>query len=247
MTEEAKKYHEDTFEPVEETPAENIPAEDIPVEDSSEEVSPAESVEEAVSEQGTPPEEETPDNWQVRARYQQSEADKYKNVVQQQNQQIQALLEQIQPKKVDETPQEPSSDDPVEWVQYNAKMNKFILDRLGKQEQLSQEEKQRIEQQRIQAAQREFALAEMAKVTKSPEKSQKILDFFVDTRNFQDPALYNIMYDAAMSYINKKPSSVRTKINAPPPPVGGGEAVGGKKSPDDIFNEQLGQENRYRL
>jgi hypothetical protein len=82
-------------------------------------------------------------------------------------------------------------------------------------------------------------------VTKNPQKAQKILTFFADTRNFQDPALYNVIYDAAQAYLTKSPA-VKPNLS-PPPPIDGGESIQSKKTPDDEFNLQMTQKKTYRL
>jgi hypothetical protein len=92
---------------------------------------------------------------------------------------------------------------------------------------------------------RNQVINKLTDVTKNPQKAQKILGFFADTRNLQDPALYNVMYDAAQAYLNK--SSVVKPNLSPPPPIDGGETVITKTTPEDDFNKQLGQKKTYRL
>lgn len=237
------EFDNETFEPVEPTEPQEPVAE--PVAEPA--VAEPQSTEPVSTEEPAAEPQEPVDNWEVRARYQQSEADKFKNIVQSQNEKIQQMLDMNKPKPVEqEMPQEPDSDDPNEWVQYNAKMNKFILNEMNTTKKANQKKDEQAEEQRLRMAQREQGLGKMTEVTKSPEKSQKILDFFVDTQNFRDPAVYNIMYDAAMGYFNQKPSLVKPNIKAPPPPTGGGEAVN-EDTPDDEFNKNLGQQDRYKL
>ncbi len=249
------QYDEDTFE-LDDTPvedSENSEAVEEPevLEPKTAEPLETEEVAEPVEEQPveTPVEEPT-DNWEVRARYQQSEADKFRNIAEQQNAQLQQVLDAQKPKEVKaELPQAPETDDPDDSLRYTVAGVKYLLKDNEETKKENQDRERQAEEFRQQSAQKDRAIGDLTKVTKSPEKAQKILGFFADKSNLQDPALYNVMYDAAMSYANHKPSAPGKNPKTPPPPTGGGEEPDtGKKTPDDEFNEQLGQENdRYRL
>ncbi len=117
---------------------------------------------------------------------------------------------------------------------------------MDRDNQRREAEKQEYQRQQQALQQRNQVLGTLTQVTNNPEKAQKILEFFADVRNLNDPALYNVMYDAVQDFkLGKKPS---TKIEkAPPPPTGGGKAMNEKISVDDAFNQQLGQSNRYKL
>ncbi len=242
-------YDENTFD-LEDTPSRD--SVDESVEETPEVVQEEVSTPEPVPDEVETPEVETPetppeDNWEVRARYQQSEADKYKNIAEQQSAQLQQVLESQKPKKVENVmPQRPEPGDPETMILYNAEMNEYILKEMQDSKKESLEQKQQAEDSRKQSAAREWAVGELVKVNKNPEKSQRIMGFFADGKNLT-PAMYNVMYDAAMN-LNKIPSNGKDDPNTPPPPVGGGgKPETGEKTPDDDFNEQLGQDNQYRL
>lgn len=249
-------YDNDTFE-LEDTPEDSSVSEvsSTNPEEIVEEVSTNEADTQEVETQEIQETEETvtpetvpEDNWEVRARYQQSEADKYKNIVQNLTERLDGLT-QPKPEPVieDVLPQKPTTDDPDDMLRYNTEVNEYLLKQIQTQNQERQAEKAQTEQSRQQAALRKYSLDKLSEVTKNPDKAQKILNFFADTRNLQDPALYNVMYDAAMGYGQKRPSGGIDKT--PPPPVGGGEAiVGKKKDPDEMFNDQIEESSKnYRL
>lgn len=237
-----ENYTQETFEPVEtdvtipqETvePAEQEPVETVP-QDVQEPVEPEESVPQ--------------DNWEVRARFQQSEAAKFKNLVEQQNQQIQEILRSQQPKQEEDSPpQRPDTDDPIELQEYTMKLNEYLLKQFQSDRESRQQREQATKAQQEDLERRQGSLGLLTTVTKNPEKSQKILEFFADTGNLQDPAIYNVMYDAAMAYKTGVISKPKINPKAPPPPTDGGGAIKENLSPDDAFNQQLGQANQFRL
>ena len=248
------QFDEDTFElgdtPVADSQTEV--SEEVVSEETQEVEAPVADTQEVETQETDTPEPD-PDNNAVRAAYQQSEADKYKNIAQEQGRRIDNLVallgKQNQPEAVvNQPPAEPEGDDPNDWVMYNAKMAKYNADEIKSLKQGAQADKDALKKQKDEASMRDYTIGRMTEVTKSPEKSEKILGFFANTQNFAQPDIYNVMYDAAMGYLNKKPSNGSPENPlTPPPPTGGGKAVEDKKTPDDEFNDSLGEENRYRL
>lgn len=193
------------------------------------------------------PEPEKPapqDNWEVRARYQQSEADKFKNIAQQQYEQIQKLLSNQKPIEKKEPPKRPQTDDPNDLLNYNIQMSEYLAGQVNQLSEARAQESERQRQYEQQVAARQQSIMKLTEVTRNPQKSQKIFEFFADTQNFNDPATYQVMYDALMAYRTGKPPESPKK---PPPPPVGGDNLQTKKTPDDAFNEQLGQKKTYRL
>lgn len=234
MDEESKKFHEETFEPVGVTPPEDSTPVETPKVETKTEVSTEDSA------------EDTPevDNDTVRYEYWQSEANKAQNAMQKMHQELETLRQKPQT-QADEMPPEPVGDDPNEWLAYNAKMNKYNAKLITELRTERQKEIQQKQQYEAEMNARNTVVNKLTEVTKNPQKAQKILGFFANTQNLQDPALYNVMYDAAQAYLNK---SSKAKPNlAPPPPIDGGESVQRKETPDDAFNQQLGGNSKYRL
>lgn len=240
MSEQAINFHESTFEPIVDTPVQPDPTPvDTPATPTPEKVEDSTSV-------------ETPeDNWETRARYFQSEAYKRENLLKQQEAELSALR-QPKPEPV-QMPQEPTTDDPLEWQNFNTQMNKYNAKRLesiySKLEETSKKEQQREQfqaQQQEAALRRQDVLGELTKVTKSPEKSQKILEYFSDTSNLKDPVAYNVMYDALMEY-KKGKFPVKPSTLTPPPPTNGGGQLKDTDTPEDAFNKRLLQQNKFKL
>ena len=244
------EYDKETFEPTEpQEPVEPTePQEPVNLQEPTEPVSPEPTEPQEPVEPVEPAEPEPVDNWETRARYQQSEADKFKNIAEQQRAQFQQIIDTQKPKEVkNEMPQRPDSDDPTDLIDYNIKLSEYTLNKMNKREETDQAKQQQADDLRQQAGARDWALGEMTKVTKNPDKSQRILGFFADANNLKDPALYNVMYDAAMELRNHK-SPGKPNPKAPLPPLDGGEEPEtDEKTPDDEFNEQLGQNDRYKL
>jgi len=226
-------YHDTTFEPVEVTPA--VESQEIPS-------TPETNVDEKVDSQV-----ETPDNDTVRYQYWQSEAMRKENALRIREQELETLRQQMTQAQApkDEIPQRPNNDDPNEWLQYNAKMNEYNAKLINELRSERQEEVKQRQQYEREMSARNQVINKLTDVTKNPQKAQKILGFFADTKNLQDPALYNVMYDAAQAYLNK--SSVVKPNLSPLPPIDGGEAIVAKVTPDDEFNKSLGQRKTYRL
>lgn len=221
-------YDEETFEPVTDTPATDTLVEpQIPVEPPAEpptepEVTPA------------------PDpNDQVRYEYWQSEATKAKNA-------LAEMQKKLEPSSVDAPPVKPADEtDYVELLKYNIALSEYTLKENQKlKESAQQTELQRQEVER-QNALKQYTIAKLTEVNKSPQKSQQILQFFANSPHLQNPAVYDVMFDAAQSFLAKQ-NPQRGNIKSPPPPIGGG-AIQDNKTPDDTFNESLGESKRFRL
>ena len=242
---EDKKFHSETFEPVEDTPVET-PETPAPTEatDSTQTDSPV--VEDS--------DKETPDNWEVRAKYWQSEAYKSGNLIKEREAEVQRIQREFEAKQKPaepelKRPQKPTvshEQDPTAWIVYGAELAEYNASMMDRDNQRRETERQEYQRQQQALQQRNQVLGTLTQVTNNPEKAQKILEFFADVRNLNDPALYNVMYDAVQDFRTGKKSSPRLD-KAPPPPTGGGKTVTEKVSIDDAFNQQLGQSNRYKL
>ena len=229
------EYDENTFvlpePPVTDTPAEPTKVEQV----STEEPLVAEPVEPEV----TPP-EPVKDNDTVRYEYWQSEATKAKSA-------LEALQKKLEPPPVEDAPPDLPQDktDPIEMLKYNTELSNYTLKQIQKmQMQAQQTETQRQETEKQQAI-KQYTVAKLVEVNKSSQKSQNIVDFFANSPHLQNPKMYDVMYDAAMSFLNNKTSPESVK-KAPPPPVGG-ESVNSVKTVDDAFNEGITQKKSYRL
>lgn len=229
-------YHDTTFEPIE-VEAPLNPSEATSTPETKVEVSTEDSAQET----------QQVDNDTVRYQYWQSEAMRKENALRIREQELETLRQQMTQAQApkDEIPQRPMNDDPNEWLQYNAKMNEYNAKLIGELRSERQKEVEQRQQYEREMAARNQVINKLTDVTKNPQKAQKILGFFADTRNLQDPALYNVMYDAAQAYLNK--SSVVKPNLSPLPPIDGGEAIIAKVTPEDEFNKSLGQRKTYRL
>ena len=249
-----KNFHEETFEAVEDTQEVGTQETDTPETDSEPEASEPVSTDETDTQKVEAQETATPetvpeDNWEVRARYQQSEASKFQNEANTMREENLKLQEQLRPKPVEDVlPQKPTTDEPEEWIKYNAQVNEFLLKQVQTQNQERKEEKQQTADNQIRAANDKRVLDGLTSVTKNAEKSQKIMRFYNDPQNMANPAVIQVMYDAAMGFNNGQKTPPSGITPAPPPPTEGGEAITEKKSPDDEFDEQMGKElPDYRL
>lgn len=240
-----QNFHDTTFEPIEETPATDSTSVETPVVETPETAQDSTNVE-------TP---ETPqDNWEVRAKHWQSEAYKRENLIREREAELQRLQREFEVKtKVAEPelkrPQKPTvshEQDPTAWIVYGAELAEYNATMMDRDNQRRETERQEYQRQQQALQQRNQVLGTLTQVTNNPEKAQKILEFFADVRNLNDPALYNVMYDAVQDFKSGRKSSPRIE-KAPPPPTGGGKSVTEKVSVDDTFNQQLGQSNRYKL
>ena len=236
MDKESAEFNKTTFEPIIDNPV--VESQEItPKPDSKVEVpTPVES----------PVDNQPVDNDTKQYQYWQSEAYRKENTLRERDQEIENLRQQMTQtqKPKDEIPPRPMNDDPNEWLQYNAKMNEYnakLINELRTERQEEAKQKQEYEQQMYA---RQYALNQLTGVTKNPQKSQQELNFFANAKNLT-PAVYNVMYDAAQAYLNQS-SVVKPNFN-PNPPIGGGEALKTKVTPDDEFNKQLGENNKYRL
>lgn len=240
-----QNFHDTTFEPIEETPVET-PETPAPTEVTDSTPTDSPKAEDSAK--------ETPDNWEVRAKHWQSEAYKRENLIREREAEAQRLRQELEAKnkpaepelKRPQRPKASHEEDPTAWVVYGAELAEYNATMMDRDNQRREAEKQEYQRQQQALQQRNQVLGTLTQVTNNPEKAQKILEFFADVRNLNDPALYNVMYDAVQDFkLGKKPS---TKIEkAPPPPTGGGKAMNEKISVDDAFNQQLGQSNRYKL
>jgi len=230
-------YDETTFvlpePPVTDTPAEPTKVEQVLSEN-------PEQVVEVDEPEVTPVKEPEKDNDVVRYEYWQSEATKAKNALEK----LQKGLEP--PPKEDAPPEYPGDEaDPIELLKYNTKMNNYTLKTIQKMNEARQQEATQKQETDRQQAVKQYTTAKLTEVTRSPQKSQNIINFFANSEDLKDPAMYNVMYDAAMAFKNGKASTTQGK-KAPPPPMGGesGEAT---KSVDDAFNDSITQKKSYRL
>lgn len=245
MKDEAKNFHEETFQPVEDTPVET-PDKDSATD--SETDQPQENSPEETSQETNKVDE--PDNWEVRAKHWQSEAYKRENAIKEREAELERLRREFESKKEPELqrPQRPKvshEEDPTAWIVYSAEMAEYNAAVNEGERQRREAERQQVLQQQRALEQRNNVLGKLTEVTNNPEKSQKILDFFAHTENLNDPIVYNIMYDAVQEYKTKKPQA--KKLKSPLPPTGGGKTETEKVSPDEAFNNQLGQTNRFKL
>jgi hypothetical protein len=239
---EEKDFHETTFEPIEETPATDSTAVETPVVETPETVPDSTQV-------------ETPDNWEVRAKYWQSEAYKSGNLTREREAEAQRLRQELEAQR---TPAEPElkrppkptvshEQDPTAWIVYGAELAEYNASMMDRDNQRRETEKQEYLRQQHTMHQRNEVLGKLIQATNNPEKAQKILEHFADVRNLNNEKEYEVMYDAVIEYrAGGKKSSPRIE-KAPPPPTGGGKALTEKLSPDDEFNQGLGQSNRYKL
>lgn len=248
-----KNFHEETFEAVEDTQKveaqETVTPETDPEPEASEQVSTNETETQEVETPATDTPETVPeDNWQVRARYQQSEASKFQNEANRLQEENLRLQAELRPKPVEDVlPQKPTTDEPEEWIKYNAEVNEYLLKQVHTQNQERQAEKQQTADNQVRAANDKRVLDGLTSVTKNAEKSQKIMRFYNDAQNMADPAVIVRMYDAAQGFNNSQ--KITSGITpAPPPPTDGGQAITDKKTPDDEFNDEMGkQQTDFRL
>ena len=241
-----ENYDETTFEPVEtsvaDTTEETIVTPVVPEKDESEKVEPeVEIAPETIEEpEVTPAKDPTKDNDAVRYEYQQSRADKLEKEIAE----LRSKLEP--PPKEDAPPVDPGEDaDPLDAIKYAKKMSEYTLKQIQKMnEKATQTEAQR-EAQEKQLAFRNYTIAKLTEVNKSPQKSTQIVNFFANSKHLENPKIYDVMYDAAQAFLNgKAPAGVTSK--APPPPTGG-ESVTGDKTVDEAFSDELRQQKSYRL
>ena len=222
-------YDADTFvlpePPVTDTPAEPTKVEQVsPI--TLEVVEPTEADEPEV----TPVKEPEKDNDVVRYEYWQSEATKAKN-------RLAELEKKLEPPQQEDAPPVAPEDtsDPIEVLKYNTALSNYTLKQIQKmQERTQQTEKQREEAEKQQAI-KQYTTAKLTEVTKSPQKSQNIVNFFANSPHLQNPEVYNVMYDAAQAFLGNKTSPTQVK-KAPPPPMGGDSGIQ-TKSVDDAFND----------
>lgn len=203
------------------------------------------------------------DNDKVRFQYWQSEAYRAQQRELAQAQRIQELESQMQQiskpaEQEDKIPVKPDTDDPDELAAYSAEVSEFLLRREQKREAERLEAEQKKQQAERERLNRDYVLGRMTEVTNNPQKSQRILQFFANTKSLEDPAVFNVMYDAAQAYLTGKPNGANDKNQGakgtaggkpPLPPTGGGaaETGGNDKTPDDMFNDSLGEQDRFRL
>lgn len=188
----------------------------------------------------TPSAEPVKDNDVVRYEYWQSEAMKAKN-------RLAELEKKLEPPPKEDLPPALPQDatDPMEVIRYNTELSNYTLRQIKKiQDQTNQTESQRQETEKAYAL-KQYTVAKLTEVNKSPQKSQNIVNFFANSPHLQNPAVYDVMYDAAMNFLNKKSPENSTRI-APPPPING-ESGNVRKSIDDMFNEQIMEHKKYRL
>ena len=248
-----KNFHEETFEAVEDTQEVGTQETDTSETDSnteaSEQVSTDTEETQKVETQETDTLETDPeDNWQVRARYQQSEASKFQNEATRLQEENLKLQEELRPKPVEDVvPQRPNTDDPDDLLKYNAEVNEYLLKQNQIQTQERKVEKQQTTDNQIRAANDKHVLDGLTTVTKNAEKSQRMMHFYNDAQNMANPALIEVMYDAAMGF-NKGQKTPSGLTPAPPPPTDGGQAITEKKTPDDEFDDEMGKQQKdYRL
>jgi signal recognition particle GTPase len=190
-----------------------------------------------VEEPEVTPQEPVKDNDTVRYEYWQSEAAKLKA-------KLAEYERKPEPSQEDAPPVPPTTNDPIDNLNYSIAVSNYNLKQTQKiQEQLRQAESKKEELEKQQAV-RQYTIAKLTEVTKSPQKSQNIVNFFANSTHLSNPEVYNVMYDAAMNHLNGKVSTTVKK--APPPPMGG-ESGNSTKTADDAFNEQLGYNKKYRL
>lgn len=231
-----KNYDAEVFEPVADTQVADTSPEPTEVEQVSSKTQEVEADEPEV----TPVNEPVKDNDTVRYEYWQSEATKAKN-------RLAELEKQLVPPQQEDAPPVPPQDtsDPIEVLKYNTAMSNYTLKKIQEMQAQSKQAQVQKEETEKQQAVRQYTIAKLTEVTKSPQKSQNIVNFFANSPHLQNPEIYNAMYDAAMGFLNGKAPSA-DKLKAPPPPTGGESGVV-KKSVDDVFNEGITQRKTYRL
>ncbi len=248
-----ENFHDETFEAVEDTQEveaqETVTPETDSNTEASEQVSTNETDTRKVETQETVTPETVPeDNWEVRARYQQSEASKFQNEATRLQEENLKLQEELRPNPVEDVvPQEPTTDEPEEWIKYNAAVNKIILKQQIQDRKERQGEKQQTADNQMRAANDKRVLDGLTTVTKNAEKSQRMMHFYNDAQNMANPAVIQVMYDAAMGF-NKGQKTPSGLTPGPPPPTDGGQAITEKKTPDDEFDDEMGKQQKdYRL
>lgn len=231
-----ENFNAEMFEPVTDTPVADTTAEPTNVEQVSTQEPQVVEVEPEV----TPVNDPVKDNETVRYEYWQSEATKAKNA-------LEALQKKLEPPPQENAPPVYPGEnaDPIELLKYNTQLSNYTLKEIQKIQQATQQtETQRLENEKQQAI-KQYTVAKLVEVNKSPQKSQNIVSFFANSPHLQNPKVYDVMYDAAMNFLNNKTTSEVNK-KAPPPPIGG-ESVNTTKTIDDVFNEQIVKNNKYRL
>ena len=245
-----ENYDETTFEPVETQEADTteeaivtpvVPEKDEPKIELEVEPKEGETVPETIEEpKVTPAKDSTKDNDAVRYEYQQSRADKLEREMAE----LRSKLEP--PPKEDAPPVDPGENaDPLDAIKYSREMSNYTLKQIQKMnEKATQTETQKQEADK-QLAFRNYSIAKLTEVNKSPQKSTQIVNFFANSEHLANPKVYDVMYDAAQAFLKgKAPAGIPSK--APPPPTGG-ESVTGEKTIDEAFSDELRQQKSYRL
>ncbi len=249
---EQSDFHETTFLPVEDT---SVDTQDTDSTITNSETDQTQQNSETDTSKETNKADEQKDNWEVRAKHWQSEAYKRENLIREREAEAQRLRQELEAKnkpaepelKRPQRPKASHEEDPTAWVVYGAELaeyNAAVQEAKDKRE--AEKEQQYLQYQQV-MQQKNQTLGTLTQYTNNPEKSAKIFDFFYNFKeNLNNPSEYEVMYDAIMASRSGKKSPVKME-KAPPPPTGGGKTITEKVTPEDAFNQQLGQSNRYKL